>query len=1297
MRKDSCILTPEAPNGEPSRLYKDLLNVAKIPRPLTNMFYASYITSSDMADKMDNAGYKRNPQGQHNYGDFLRFIDYGKIQSEMSSLNLAEKQLGAVDNNGQPVDYQNSKDALDKADKFNDNHKGLTATVIQHGDVYNIIVAEKNANTLSYNADTKARLKTWDVYKQAFNSVGIDIENMPSELSTTFSAYNTDLATQLKNLQMVAIQNMSKKDALILFNIAANSPQVKRLVAEFGSIDNAAQALYDGIKGTGQLTSSQRAKLVAGILEGKKFGGLNLDALQNQVAQTTQNVKNNSPEEAVRDTLHKLNKKYKIGINEIHKVDWKINTLSDAATEAVFVMERKLRELLKAQGDSKEGKRMSSIVNQLTKEIANKKYYSGMLKFLSEASGEVLQIDNMIGNMRQTGTELEKAFDHAKVIQDISKIVTKYYDVIDALANDNLTIDEAITQSDISNIRTSAKKLKSYFDKKMAQIKDFYVESTMTTLLTEILKSPTLPDGQSIANAVKMAMADSSVFDFLYSVGRASNPLIAAMGTVIRNAQDQRNAVLNPISDRIKRATQRLYDSGSTSEFMYEDDGHIISDIDWNLYKNARKAEIKRLYAQGLRDFDLRQAVKDWEEQNTEDRVVDNTNGRTEKVPDHNYRKPFPQLTAAQQEYYDTMMQIKGEIGSLLPAYAQKQYLPPQLRRSMFDALGHAKSAGDILKAIRNKVQNLYTVREDDTDYNSNGIIDGDEYSIMEGNFDDTPLKQIPIFFIKPIGDKDELLKNFSSGLQALAGTAVNYDAMNSVVDVVEFMGDFVKGQTPTEQVRQADIIETGTVRLIKDLRKSGRNSRTDRIVDSFINQYVYGKYRDTRDGKGLNKLVDNIVQYTSFKGLATNVKGAFANYIMGEFQMMIEAGAGEFYGFKDYAWAHSKLFGSAGVTGEIYDALTENRHSKSTLLGTLFDPEQDNFETRSHQKYHKSAFRKLLAHDLSFIGYGSGEYLIHYVNMYSVLHNQKVKLNGKTISLYDAFEVVDRKDGVSELQLKQGVTRLDGSAVTQDYIDQVRRKIAYVNQTCHGSMNKEDKGIIYQKWYGRMAMNFRQWMVEHYSRRFRGAHYDYTLGETREGYWVSVYKALESDKARDIRQQGEKLKSILQFAKDLVTFNARVKTNWANMNDMQKYNCKRALSEFLMLIGLSGLSFALGDPDQHKKDFWRRWWIYQTRRMIMDTEASMPNPKMLSNFVTMMNSPFGGLQTITSFLYIFYGLSNGDLFEDIQSGKHKGENRYFRNLQKYVLPFYKDMEQMQNMDTDDAIFKVFDTTPSNK
>ena len=226
MSNSSCILYPEAPNGEPSRMYKKMLEKLK-DRPLTNWLYASY-TVSDMADKMDQANIERNSQGQHNAEDVLKFLDFKSIQEDIGNLSTAELQLGAVDINGKRVDFSNAEDALRKADDFNDNHKGLTSIVVQHGDIYNIIVSEKNSRTHTYGDSVKKNLQVWDVYKQVFNGVGVDITAMPQELQSVFNAMNTGLAQYLKNLAGVDISNLYKKDAMILFSLSPNSPHVQR-------------------------------------------------------------------------------------------------------------------------------------------------------------------------------------------------------------------------------------------------------------------------------------------------------------------------------------------------------------------------------------------------------------------------------------------------------------------------------------------------------------------------------------------------------------------------------------------------------------------------------------------------------------------------------------------------------------------------------------------------------------------------------------------------------------------------------------------------------------------------------------------------------------------------------------------------------------------------------------------------------------------------------------------------------------------------------------------------------------
>ena len=353
---------------------------------------------------------------------------------------------------------------------------------------------------------------------------------------------------------------------------------------------------------------------------------------------------------------------------------------------------------------------------------------------------------------------------------------------------------------------------------------------------------------------------------------------------------------------------------------------------------------------------------------------------------------------------------------------------------------------------------------------------------------------------------------------------------------------------------------------------------------------------------------------------------------------------------------------------------VTNNTNSKSVLLAQIFDPLNENFSEQQHQRYYRGPLRHLLGKDFTFIGYGTGEHLIHFVTMYAILHNTKVKINGETKTLYDVFSVGNKVDGNSELIIDKNATYTNGEGqevpIDNDFLEKIRKRIRYTNQTMHGAMNEEDKGLIHQHMAGRFIMNLRQWMVEHYSRRFRSSHYDATLGENREGFYNTTSKFAYA------------------MIGDIFNFQKESMLHWNEMNSMQKANCRRALSELTVLSSLLTLSFALGEPDEHKKEFWMRMWIYQTKRAITDINGSTPwGIPMEMN--TLINSPIAASNVVNSFIYPFAGI--GDINETIKSGKHKGENRYFRNIKKYLIPFYGQIEQLGEMDTDNGVFQVFE------
>ena len=1275
MAKNSCELYPTI-QGKPSKLYKELLKVTG-NRPKANYIYAVYLQSG-VAAQMDSLGYSRNDQGEHKIADVEKYLDVMSFIRESTEGKVSEvsRTIGATDFSGNPIDYTNAKDALDIAQRHNNSSKGTVAAVYSRGDKFNIVVDVRNSRTQLRSAQVEKQLQQWDILKQSLNNVGIDIESADVNKSVYNAANARNAILQMHNVQFTDNKFLDRKEIKDLLVFNESSSQVQRLKQMFGTLEEVAQKIYDSYR-VGGVTASQKALIDATLNNCKKYNGLDINAVSQQIESVEQAI-GNSEEGKIEDTIKELNKKYNLDFNEVVLVGNNIRSLSQAASEAAITLQRQLKKMKAEQGITPETTRLEQSLHTLMKEINSNRYYVGILGFLSEASTQIQEVEKILQNTPQSGSNLERASAIAKSLMRVKSITDGYKNILTSLSNiDSIISDERLSDADKQIIKDQATKLVEFFDKHDKTLKELRL-NTMTTIATEYLGDK-LSNGMAVVNIVEMAEKDSTIYDYLYSIGRVSNPLIATMGNIIRDAQSSRDAKMNAISLRIRRAEHKLRKAGFKSDFIYEPNGYIISDIDWTAYYKARANFRKELIRQGIRGLSLDEAMKNWEEANTEDRVVDLVSGRTERVPNSTYRKEFPKLTSEQKEYYETMMQIKGELGTLLPNYARRQFVPPQIRRSFVDAMIAAVKKGslrDLIKAIRTKLKDFTTIREDDDRYANNGIVNGEEYNIVSGALDNTPFRQIPIFYINKIKDKGELLKDFSSAIQHLAGTAINYEAMNNIKDTIEFMADFIKDQEVAagRNYKSLDMVEDTGIKVYKQLRAFASNSNTIGIVDGFVDKFIYGV--NIKNPGKYHMLLKNLLAYTSLKSLAVNVKGMISNYLVGELQMLIESGAMEFYNPIDYAWAHKKVFGdnTKGSVGRIMDFMTNNTNSKSVLLAQIFDPLNENFVELQHQRYYRGPLRHLLGKDFSFIGYGAGEHLIHFVNMYAVLHNTKIKINGKTKSLYDVFSVGNKVDGNSELIIDKNATYTDdnGQEVPIDdaFLEKIRKRIRYVNQTTHGAMNEEDKGLIHQHMAGRFIMNLRQWMVEHYSRRFRSSHYDATLGENREGYYNTASKFAYA------------------MAGDIFRFQRESMLHWNEMNPMQKANCRRALSEILVLSSLLTLSFALGEPDDHKKEFWTRMWIYQTKRAITDINGSTPwGIPMEMN--TLINSPIAASNVVNSFLYPFAGI--GDINDEIKSGKHKGENKYFRNIQKYLIPFYGQIEQLNEMDTDNGVFQVFE------
>ena len=1355
-----------------SKLHKALLE--KIPnRPVANLVYAMYLQQG-VADAMDQAGYQRNTQDQHSASAVLEYFGFQNIVTDITDSSIRDIELskGVRDANNNLHNFSDPMDAYNIAKEINEmtNAQGdslhLAATVVRHGTEFQVMVNPISSSTNLRAREVNDAMFLWDSLKNAMGLQGVDMDTLRVPFSDILNM-GTGMINYIESIAQTDNKYLTPREIQFILTANRNSPTAQALVNAFGGdIVATSQAVYDNYHVGAN--PAYAGLIDRAITESKNLfsvldANFNSQTLDRVAAETAA-----SPEMGIKSTLKQLNYKYHIDFKEINIDEKNTKTLSEATARAIVILERRINQLETRSGTRDEVKKLSKLHDTLIRELEGRRYYMGLLNYLNEAHEIVTKLETDLNNLPTNGTKFENAIAAARVLRRQNIFVDGYAnlfrDLLGDLSNiDTLTIDENLSQSDIDNIKNMASRTADLLDSIRRR-----GESLQTMYMTDLCDY-LLGEGNG-ANALKGIINNTVVHtwgtDLLYSFGKLSDPVCAAIGDMVRNAQDDRDDDITQLTVRIREATDKLYNSGSNSEFMYEDDGHILSDYDWAAYQKAWGKARQSLISQGIKDFELEEAMELWEEANTDDLVVDQNNGRTEKVPKLSlYRKAGQsfrdKLTPAQNEYYDTMMQIKGEIGSLLPEWAQKQFIPPQLRRDLFTALRKEKFSAKSAKAALEKFEEIWKVKQDDTDWGISGEKTATYQSVM-GDLSSKQARQIPIFFVNKLSNPDELFKNFSIGVQALTSTAENYYHMSEIVDVAEFMRDYYHNNANRLKINGKLGEERGGSKntQIRTAIRAAQNTTMTFVLDNMFDKHFYNE--NIKDNPILAKSIGHLIHYTSFKGLSTNFFSAITNLLVGE-QQLFQMAVGNtlykvftksntrYFGITDWALGLGKLFGTtpglvAGITAftagtgflpaagiaagigaaklaydkfsgrgsVILDLITNNKQSKDYLLAEYFNLFNENYGSMMHTKYYKGA--RQLMHDISFLLYGAGEKAIRYNTLWSMTRARKLTHEGKIINLYEAF-VKAGYERSPHLELKSNLYDMNGVQLTdsngeltkegKNFLRKFTKDLRSACQGMFGAMNDEDKGVVHMYVAGRAAMNFRQWMVNHYSERFRGIHWDMDKHEFVRGYWTSsgkfLKRTLTTEEAKDFLEAGQKIKFIGQVIKDLFTFRKHFIREWTRASDTEKLDLMRLMSAvitYALLFGsacglLGGMvpKLGMGDKDDEKEkrkrmDPRRKLTYYQAKRLIFDAESSTPIGAF-TNFENIVRSPIPAINTFDNTMYFITGL--GDKGTILQSGPDQGMDKYWRNVLKYSLPFWRDYRRITEFAESDVMFGVYE------
>lgn len=1115
-----------------------------------------------------------------------------------------------------------------------------------------------------------------------------------------------------------------------------NNKQIERLIQKGKSLEGAVQLYLNWTmnkrmsKGTKALCSS-----IYDFIEDVRYSiSLTKSTLEQAHPEITSHV--NTLEEEILDVLQSFPIGKKLSKNTVETLDSSLQNvinLKTAVQHGIASLDRLLKQLRREQKTITPQNVAQSLSNQLKMEhlynvlikvqedLDNARNYNAtvtiiqtLLETFKEMENEILVCQQQYDITKIDTEDLSNIAPLCKLLLDFKNLYDGSKTFLESVIVLNPQTPANVGQLDPEYLKHLCEQLQSYNTVMAIKFKELQ-NNLVASLLESILHPDKVSYAQCLA-AATMIQHEATIWDLFYSIASSADLGIVSIGAIIRRAQDKRNTIMADLEKRVNIAETKLkkagikntrwmyerclhkhlvpYEDPKTGELKYvlEDDPTkpfymVISDRDWGLYyfkkKSFRANLINDLQAGKINQLEFDAYMQDWIKNNTDEVVVDATINRTERIPTAKlYLKdvnPLDSLNAAQREYYDTIMQIKGEIGSMLPSYTQHQFRAVQERKKMSDVLfannGHRRKITSVWKHI----QGIWKTWEDDLEIGDNGTFTEGHFKTAPVNLKGEILQQIPIMYINPLKDQDEILLDFSGSIMSLAGTATNYMCISEIEPIVLYMSDALAQRKPYEYNPKDhsaifSLFKAGNDFLKQKIPSVNTLITQQGILEKYLRAHLYGKYLNKSKG---NKLGRSIISYTSISALAVNLPGATANFLVGEGQMLIEAFGGQYYGVGDYIWAHGKLLGETFDTpARLMDFCSGNTSTKAGLIRQLFDYRHEMFQNAASKRYYSNPLQRILSMDYTYALYGMGEEIIHAVNMYAYLHAVKVyDSNDKKVSLYDALHVVG--DESTKSLSWYGYYYYDklGNKVEIDdaFIQDKIRVLRYINKSTHGAIYREERGVLAQTLLGRFVLNLRQWMVEHYSRRFRKLHYDEAADAFVEGFHRTLLKYI--------------FYLVCKIHKRELVHSMR----WSTLSSMEKANIRRAATEDIMLlIGmiLDQFNYGMGSMSEIKRNSILIFILYQLRRFFMEIQGSVPL-YIVPQGSAILNNPIAAATTITNTLYILLGLK--DIGKTVKSGKYRGMNLYLYNLLHNTVPFYHQIYRTTHLDESLQIFRYIE------
>jgi len=996
------------------------------------------------------------------------------------------------------------------------------------------------------------------------------------------------------------------------------------------------------------------------------------------------------------DTYAYFSREDVISGNGLSSLSKEVKELEEAAVAAYDTLTRKMR-ISSARSkvrrpDSRENRALADMRDRMQKKDYAGSIYSALTYVLDDVEELYGRIKDFNEQYKTEGRfkagRINQSF---KLLRRVADSLNAYSDVVGRLAaiRDMPNIQDALDEGDISEIEDKAVQITAVCN----NLKRVYENSRRNTIF-EFFRGwlgderITGRDGTGVNINEILDQAPHDVTDLarlFNSMEDSSDSLLVILDNILKKVLHVRDRKTVEISRTIKAIQHNYYnESGSRdTSFMYERDsegkltGMIISDIDHAKYYKERKEYILMLRDRGVSEDEISANLETWTLNHT--KLVQNKLGKKERIPrqDMYPSDNLKKLNTAQRKYYDAMMEVKQWSDSMLPSKYMRTYRAPMKRASTADAVMTASSTRQAVQQLKGSFRNAWVRTVDDTEYGALGesaidVETGELTDVVKArsvllDFAGNPVARIPLPYTSRLDDMSALSTNFTDSILAYAAMSVNYNEISRIADAMEVIKSYVADRDVVQTTGASKLIEQKKnfegKRESTPVIKKGFDSKIYKTLEGYINRNIYGRTKNEDrvyiGNKEINagKVLDNFKWYTTLLGMGYNIFSFGSNVTMGNAQLLLEALSGRWdkttFNLKDLA--KGVAFYTKHTTGVFADRYRDIKRDKLSLLLREFDPEEEIYRGLLNDNTAQGVVKRSMSLLTPLQGMSAGEHYLHSVIMAAYLNHIKVKVGDKTMSLLDAYttEEVEIGKGMTDtiLKLPEGIEFVDGNKITDESLFDIKRRIQVISHKINGAYSDIDKGQINNSVYGRLLMQYRQWMPAFYMSRFKSSRYNAVTDRMEEGYYRTMGKFM------------------LQLLKDIGDLKFTFFTRFKQLSPYQKANIMKSIYE-LSLFGLLSLLLRFGGEPDDEDTYALNYLRYMAYRLRLELGSGAPSLAFFENLGTLVQSPVPAMEKMEYIVNIF---NFGDIGQTIETGKYAGWNKYLRNVY-FALPFARNI-----------------------